>query len=320
MSAPSGSTGEPVRYDGRVAVVTGSGRNLGRLYALWLAERGARVVVNDIGVAISDTDGSGNAPSSNPAHDVVAEILSAGGEAVASTESIATVEGGAAIVAKALDTWGRIDIVINNAGVVRQAPFPDVTPELLDPVLETQIGGVFNVTRPAWRHMAQQGYGRILNLSSGAAIYGIPNMAPYAAGKAAVMGLTREMAAEGRPLGITVNALMPMAKTRYETGLGPIPASPELFAWFGHEYIAPLALWLVHQHCDVTGEIFTVGAGYMARVLIGVNDGFTKRPLTIEDVRDNMHELMAESPVRVLHLGEADSDRMLRGFDPPSAG
>jgi NAD(P)-dependent dehydrogenase (short-subunit alcohol dehydrogenase family) len=146
-----------LRFDGRVVVVTGAGRNLGRAYALDLAARGARVVVNDLGVAISDTDGSGAPPPRNPALDVVDEIVAAGGEAVASTDSVTTPEGGAAIIATALDAFGRVDALINNAGVVRQAPFAEHGPEVADPVLASQIGGHLNVTRAAWPVMAGQG-------------------------------------------------------------------------------------------------------------------------------------------------------------------
>ena len=190
------STGD-VRFDEQVVVITGAGRNLGRQYALDLAARGARVVVNDLGIAISDTDGSGAAPARNPALDVVDEIVAAGGAAVANTDSVTTPEGGEAIVATALDTWGRIDALINNAGVVRQAPFADHTVDVYEPVIASQIGGHLNVTRPAWAAMAAQGGGRILHVSSGAGLFGIPGMAAYATAKMAVVGLTRALAMEG---------------------------------------------------------------------------------------------------------------------------
>jgi len=311
-----------LRWDGRVALITGAGRNLGRAYARLLAARGARVVVNDLGIAVSDTDGVGAVPARNPALDVVDEITAAGGEAVANTDTITTAEGGAAMVRQALDTYGRLDVLILNAGVVRQAPFPDLTPELVEPVLDTQIGGVFHVAGPAWQAMAAAGYGRILNLSSGASISSPVGMAAYAAGKAAVIGLTRVMAMEGRACGIRVNAMMPMAKTRPETGFGAIPASAALQEWLSVDRVAALAAWLVHEDCPANGEVFSVGGGHVSRVVFAVTPGYTQRPLTPEDVRDHFDDILATDPaeLRVLAAGEADADRMLSGFVPPPTG
>src|SRR6185436_9094346 len=187
-----------LRFDGKVAVVTGSGRNLGREYALLLASRGARVVVNDFGVAISDTDGSGEAPSVNPADDVVREIADAGGEAVANHDSVATAKGGRAIVQTALEAFGRVDVVVNNAGQVRMAPFAEFSDDLTDTVIDTQLRGVLNVSRPAWRAMTESGAdgggGRFVNVSSGAAFGGVPDGSVYSMAKMGVVGLTRAMA------------------------------------------------------------------------------------------------------------------------------
>ena len=164
------------RFDGKVVIVTGAGRNLGREYTLLLASRGARVVVNDLGVGISDTDGVADAPPSNPADDVVAEIVAAGGEAVANFDSIATPEGGHAIVQTALDAWGTVDVVVNNAGQVRMAPFTELTEDMISTVIDTQLRGPFNVSRPAWKVMAAKGGGRFVNVSSGAAFGGVPGV------------------------------------------------------------------------------------------------------------------------------------------------
>jgi len=305
-----------LRWDGRVAVVTGAGRNLGRAYALLLAERGARVVVNDLGVAISDTDGRGDVPPENPAHAVVAEIRDAGGEAVASTESVATESGGAAIIQTALDAFGGVDILINNAGVVRSAPFEDYDDGLLWPVLESQIGGHFHVTRPAWRAMRERGYGRVLNLASGAGLWGVPGMTGYSAAKMAIVGLTRALAQEGAAHGITVNVLAPCAKTR-PGGFGPIPESPALFDWLSLDVVSPVAAWLVHEDCAVSGECFTVGGGYVGRVSVAVNEGHRwERPMTPEAVRDAWGVVMADDRWSGLPAGSGDLDRVLEGFSP----
>ncbi len=304
-----------LRWDGRVAVVTGAGRNLGRAYARLLAARGARVVVNDLGGPISDTDGRGDAPTVNPAHTVVDEIVAAGGEATVSSDSVATPDGGAAIVARALDTFGRLDIVINNAGVVRQAPFAEYTPDLLDDELTSQIGGHFNVTRAAWPVLVAAGYGRILNLSSGAGLWGVPGMTGYAAAKMGVVGLTRALALEGAEHGIAVNVVAPCAKTR-PGGFGPIPKSPALHAWLSVEEIAPVVAWLVHEACHVSGECFSVGGGYIGRVAVAVNAGWRDRPLTPESVRDHWATVMRDGPWTPLPSGSGDLDRMLQGFRP----
>lgn len=318
----SGSDVPGLCFDDRVVVVTGAGRNLGREYALELAARGAKVVVNDVGVAISDTDGAGDAPARNPALDVVDEIWDIGGEAVASLDSVATADGGAAIVQTALDEWGRIDALVNNAGVVRQAPMAEHGPEVWEPVIASQLGGHFNVTRPAWVAMAAQGGGRILNVSSGAGLWGVPGMASYATTKMGVVGLTRALALEGAPLGIAVNVIAPSAKTR-PGGFGPIPASPRLHEWMSVDQVAALAVWLVHPDCTTSGECFSVGAGYIGRVVVAVNDGFHGRPLSPESVRDAWGQVMADGPWTPLPAGSGDIGRMLEGFDPgqePRAG
>ena len=284
-----------LRFDGRVVVVTGAGRNLGREYALALAARGASVVVNDLGVAISDSDGSGEAPPRSPACDVVDEIHTAGGVAVADTNSVATRDGGGAIIATALDTYGRIDVVINNAGVVRAAPFADLTDDLLDPVIDSQIRSLFYVTQPAWRAMASQGYGRVVNVSSGAALGGTPGHVAYGAAKMAVIGATRQLAAEGEPLGIKVNVVAPYAKTRPGTPFGPIPWSDSLAAWLSPELLAPLVTLLAHEDCPVTGDCFAAGGGLVSRVLLSTTPGLVDRAMTPESLLGDWATVMDDT-------------------------
>jgi NAD(P)-dependent dehydrogenase (short-subunit alcohol dehydrogenase family) len=282
---------DELRFDGRVAVITGAGRGLGREYALLLASRGARVVVNDFGVAISDTDDSGDAPVTNPADEVVAEIRAAGGEAVADHNTVATVEGGEAIIATALEAFGAVDICVNNAGQVRMQPFATFPDDHIATVISTQLLGTLNVGRAAWRVMDAHGGGRIINVSSGAAYGGFERSTVYSMAKAGVIGLTIAMAAEGAPHGITVNVIAPFAKTRPGTGFGPIPWSEELAEWLHPRKVAPLVAWLAHERCDVTGRCYAVGAGHVAQVAVAVNDGFTDRELTPESVAAHADEL-----------------------------
>lgn len=282
-----------LRFDGRVVIVTGAGRGLGREYALLLAARGARVVVNDLGVAISDTDGVGEAPATNPADGVVAEIEAAGGEAVANHDSVATVEGGAAIVATALDTFGAVDVVVNNAGQVRMQPFGDFPDEHVATVIGTQLLGVLNVSRPAWRAMVGRGGGRFVNVSSGAAFGGFADSSVYSMAKAGVIGLTGAMAEEGREHGIAANVVAPYAKTRPGTAFGPIPWSDGLAAWLHPSKVAPAVAWLAHESCTVSGECYAVGAGHVARVAFAVNDGITDHELTPEVVAEGAEALAA---------------------------
>jgi NAD(P)-dependent dehydrogenase (short-subunit alcohol dehydrogenase family) len=277
-----------LRFDGRVAIVTGAGGGLGREYALLLAERGAKVVVNDIG---TDAEGSGSASS---AHAVALEITKDGGVAVADAHSIADPEGGAAIVQTALDRFGRVDILINNAGTNYQAPFADLPFAALDEILAVNLRGVFCVTQPAWRAMAAQRYGRILNIISGT-VFGFPQSAATAAAKAGLIGLTRALAYEGVDEGIGVNALAPVAYTRTMASI-PDEAFRE---WMSANcppcLVAPVAAWLVHQDNPVSGELFTAGGGRAARVFLGVTPGHRSEDLTLEEVRDHFDSLQQES-------------------------
>ena len=301
-----------LRFDGQVAVITGAGRNLGREYALLLASRGAKVVVNDIGVGISDTDGVADAPATNPALDVVAEIIAAGGDAVIDTSSITDPRAG--MVQTAIDAFGRIDIVINNAGVVRQAPVPELSDEFCRAMTDTHMLGTMNVTREAWSHMAAQGYGRIVNVSSGAGLIGFPNMTMYGGVKLGVVGLSRALAVEGRSLGINVNVVAPQASVR-GSDFGPMKWTPALAEWLSPEQISGLVAYLAHESCVTTGELFNVGGGLIARVVLAAAEGVTERPMSPEAVAAHWDEIMSQ-PVREAPAGKAIGRKMMQGYQP----
>ena len=307
-----------LRFDDQVVIVTGAGRNLGREYALSLAERGARVVVNDLGVGLSDTDGRAVAPGPNPADDVVSEIVARGGQAVANYDSVATVAGGRAIVDAALDTFGRLDVVINNAGQVRMAEFGEFPDESVDALIDTQLRGVLNVSRPAWRHMVTQGSGRFVNVSSGAAFGGVPGGAVYAMAKMGTIGLTFGMASEGRAVGISSNVIVPYAKTRPGTGFGPIPWSPELGEWLDPSLVAPLVVWLSHESCTLNGEVLSVGAGWQAAVTLQMARGYTNRELTPESIAFHEAQLLRGDETAVTPFRSPAMKRLLHGFEPPT--
>jgi NAD(P)-dependent dehydrogenase (short-subunit alcohol dehydrogenase family) len=264
-------------YDGKVAIITGAGGGLGREHAMLLASRGARVVINDLG---GSADGVG--ASEGPAHQTAKEIEAAGGVAVPNTDSVATPEGGKGIVKTALDEFGQVDIVINNAGILRDKSFHNMTPELLDPVIDVHLKGAFNVTIPAWKQMREQGYGRVINTASNAGVLGNFGQSNYGAAKMGLVGLTHVLAIEGQKHNIQANAVCPIAKTRMtEDLLGPLgdQLDPGL--------VSPLVAWLVHEDCPTTGEIFSAGGGCISRFFVGLTPGYYNKELSAEDVRDN---------------------------------
>jgi NAD(P)-dependent dehydrogenase (short-subunit alcohol dehydrogenase family) len=270
-------------FDGKVAIVTGAGGGLGRQHALLLAQRGALVVVNDLGGAIDGTGGS-----ATPAEQVVAEIKAAGGEAVADAHSVGTPDDGEAIVQTALDAFGRIDIVVNNAGILRDKAFHNMDADMIEAVLTVHLKGAFYVTRPAWKHMREQGYGRVVNTSSSAGILGNFGQANYGAAKMGLVGLTNVLAIEGERYNIKANAISPIAGTRM-TGdvLG------KLQDLLDPSFVSPVVAYLAHEDCPVSGNVYSVGGGRVVRFFIGMTEGYMKKdtPLTIEDVRDHFEEI-----------------------------
>jgi NAD(P)-dependent dehydrogenase (short-subunit alcohol dehydrogenase family) len=272
-------------FDGKVAIITGAGGGLGRSHAMELARRGALVVVNDLGGSVDGT-GSG----STAAQAVVDEIKAAGGEAVANYDSVATPEGGQAIVQAALDAFDRIDIVVNNAGILRDTSFKNLGPEQLEPVLDVHLKGAFYVTQPAWEHMRENGYGRIVCTASGAGVFGNFGQTNYGAAKMGLVGLTRVLAIEGAKYNIKANAIAPVAKTRMtEEILGPI--ADKLLP----QSVTPVVAYLASEECAVTGEVYSVGGGRVARVFIGVTPGIVEPELSAETVRDRLDDIRAES-------------------------
>ena len=273
-----------IGYDGQVAIITGSGGGLGREHALELSRRGARVVINDLGGSVS-----GEGHEEGPAHKTAQEINDLGGEAVADTNSVATPEGGAAIVQTAVDAFGTVDIVINNAGILRDKTFHNMTPELLNPVIDVHLKGAFYVTQPAYVIMREKGYGRIVNTSSNSGILGNFGQSNYGAAKMGLVGFTRVLANEGRKHNIKCNAIAPVAKTRM---------TEELLGTFGDaldpKLVTPVVAWLASADVDVTGEVYSVAGGVVSRFFIGLTPGYYNANLTVEDVRDNWDEIRNE--------------------------
>jgi NAD(P)-dependent dehydrogenase (short-subunit alcohol dehydrogenase family) len=274
----SGIPGSQLRFDDRVAIVTGAGRGLGCAYAQLLASRGAKLVVNDPGGSLA-----GEGADSGPAERVVSEIAAAGGEAVACTASVATREGGDAIIQTALEHYGGIDILIHNAGNVRRGSLKEMSYEDFDAVLDVHLRGAFNVVRQAFPVMCEAGYGRIVLTSSIGGLYGNHSVANYAAAKAGMIGLSNVAALEGAADGVTCNVIVPAAVTRMAAGID-ISAYPPM----GPDLVAPVVGWLAHESCSVSGEVFIALAGRVARAVIAESPGVYRPSWTVEDVGEHL--------------------------------
>jgi NAD(P)-dependent dehydrogenase (short-subunit alcohol dehydrogenase family) len=293
-----------VGFEGRVAIITGAGGGLGRQHALLMASRGAQIVVNDLGGA---DDGTGS--DAGPAQKVVEEIEALGGVAVADGNSVATQEGAEGMVKTALEAFGRVDIVINNAGILRDKSFANMTPDLWDPVIAVHLTGTYNVTRAAWGHFREQSYGRIVSTSSAAGIFGNFGQTNYGAAKMGIVGMTRVWAQEGAKYNIRANAIAPVARTRMtEEILGPLieKVDPAL--------VSPVVAYLASEECQVNGEVYSVGAGRVSRIFIAEAPGYFKKDLTVEDVRDNWDTIRAEGDYLIPTSVNDEFARLLMPF------
>ena len=237
---------------------------------------------------------------SDPAAQVVEEIWAAGGEAVANHDNVAIAGGGERIVQHALDEFGSLAIVINNAGILRDKAFHNLTTDLVEPVLLVHLTGAFNVTLPAWRHLRAAGYGRIVNTTSASGLFGNFGQANYGAAKAGLVGLTRSLAVEGRKVGIAVNAISPMASTRMTQDL--LGENGELLA---PEQVSPVVAYLCHRECKISGQILSVGGGHVSAVVTSVTKGITERDLCAESVRDHLDAIFnIDGAIVPRHLGD----------------
>jgi hypothetical protein len=298
---------DELRFDGRAVAVTGAGRGIGRSHALLLAAKGASVVVADVGATI-DGDGA----SSSPADQVVAEIRASGGEAVPSYASVADEAGAASIVERAIDAFGRLDAVVNNAGIHDPARFETLTVDHFRRMFDVHFFGTLLVLKAAWPHFVDAGYGRIVNTVSEAMLGGIPELTSYGAAKGAVFGLTRNLATEGAAYGIKANAIAPRAYTRMSASssdaLSEMLSIPKedmvaINASMPPELCAPAVAFLAHESCPLNGEVLQVGMGGVARLAVVHAEGINKSPLGAEDIADNLDTIMNVQNGRVTDAG-----------------
>lgn len=276
-----------VSMDGRVAIVTGAGRALGRAYALLLAARGASVVVNDLG---TEQDGSGH--DASLAEAVVAEITTAGGKAVADSSDVSSEAGGASVVERALSSFGRVDAVVANAGIHMAASFEETSLADFRHYIDNNLGGAVAVLHAAWPHLKRQGYGRVITTGSGGGIFGLAGVSAYGAAKGAVQGLTRVLAIEGKPHGILVNMIAPGAFSRMADASLNAEQLERTRRMLPPEIVAPVVLWLASDRCQVTGQTFTTWAGRVARLGVGAGRGLIDRGLTAEAI-DEHYDVIA---------------------------
>jgi NAD(P)-dependent dehydrogenase (short-subunit alcohol dehydrogenase family) len=294
-----------LRFGGRVAVITGAGRGLGRSYALLLASRGAKVVVNDLGVGLK-----GEGADAGPAEEVVREIIAAGGEAVACTDSVTTPAGGAAIIDTAMQKYGRIDILIHNAGNVRRGSLKELSGEDFEAVLDVHLRGGYHVVRAAFPLMCAAKYGRIVLTSSINGLYGNANVVNYSMAKAGLIGLSNVAAIEGAAEGVKSNIIIPAAVTRMAEGLDTSqypPMNPEL--------VAPAVAWLAHESCSVTGEQLISVAGRVARAYAAETQGVYRPSWSIEDIAANIGAIRdTSSPWLFAPAPSGHLDHLRRSF------
>jgi NAD(P)-dependent dehydrogenase (short-subunit alcohol dehydrogenase family) len=303
-----------MRFDGKVAIVTGAGRGLGRDQALLLARRGASVVVNDLGVQID-----GSAPSAEPADEVVALIRSEGGQAISDQSDVSTAQGVRALADKAVATFGGIDIVVCNAGTIGYDTSPDkLVQETFDQQLHLMVSGVGLLVGAAWPHLAKSGEGRIVLTSSSGGVFGIHENAYYGAAKGGVIGLLRCLAIDGEPLGIKVNATCPLGYSRLFAGFSDDEAFNNWFIDSARtEYVAPMVSYLAHPDCEPTGRIFSSGLGHVSEIFIGITPGWSMHAHGIEDIRDHFGEITRREGYEVPRTAVESSGFMFK--DSPMA-
>ena len=306
-----------LRLDGRVAVVTGAGSGLGRAHALLLGSLGAAVVVNDL-----------DAGSGSSARAVVDDLVAAGGTAMGCAADVSTEDGAASLVDSAVGTYGRLDAVVNNAGLLRACDFAEMTSDLFDRVVAVNLRSAFLVSRAAWPQMVRQGYGRIISTTSNSGLLGTAGSTAYAAAKAGVWGLTLSLALEGVAVGIQVNALAPLAYT-------PMAASSRLApkAWSNGEgdawsrrldpaLVAPVVAWLVHPQCTLNGQVLSSAGGRVARFAMALTNGYAADGLTIDDVCHREAEILSTDSFEILPAASEEGRRLharLLGSHPTHA-
>jgi NAD(P)-dependent dehydrogenase (short-subunit alcohol dehydrogenase family) len=273
---------ERISLAGKVAVVTGAGRGLGRAYVELLAERGARVVVNDLG-----TDVSGFGKDSTIAEQVADLIRSRGGEAIANDSDVSTPEGGRGLIATTIERFGRIDLLVNNAGICGSQPFEDATLDDFDHYWRVHLGGPVNTVKAAWPHMVAQRHGKIILTTSVSGLFGLRGQATYAAPKCAVVGLMRILAIEGAEHGILVNTISPVGYTRMHPAAGSRLSEADGRATMPVEAVAPAIVWLASDRCSETNHIYNVGVGAIQRIAIVMGPGFYNPHLTPESIAEN---------------------------------